>query len=206
MSSFSFPPAPLQEKKEAEERLARQKEEEKKRRGRSLPDTQAEIQKYITAIGEIQAKSPSEVTFKLIKIELTLLKEQLIQKAKEVSTKLLEGLAADIRQQNLEITTHFESMLARIKMKSTSVTELADLKNFSKQVETTEIPKLKQEIDFMQEKIKILMLFRYPISRADFNLSWNVNRYPLHLLEGQSTTKQAQPRSTCVSVPPCSSR
>jgi dynein heavy chain len=33
------------------------------------------------------------------------------------------------------------------------------------------------------------MVFRYPISRADFNLSWNVNRYPLHLLDGLEDTK-----------------
>ena len=182
------------EKKEADRLAAEAKakaaaDEERKRRGHTLAETHAEILKYQTAITEIQNCSPSEVTFHMLKIELHLLKEQLISKAKEVSNKLLEGLAGEIRQQNLDITTKFESMLARIKKKSTSVNELAELKSFSRQVETVEIPKLQKEIDHMQEKIRCLMLFRYPISRADFNLSWNVNRYPLHLMEGMEDTK-----------------
>jgi len=180
--------------KEAERLAAEAKaqaaaDEERKRRGHSLAETHAEIQKYYTAIADIQSKSPSEVCFRMIKIELTLLKEQLVSKAKEVGHRLLEGLAADIRSQNLELTAKFESMMARIKLKSSSVSELAELKSFSRQVEVVEIPKLQESIRAMQSKINCLMHFRYPISRADFNLSWNVNRYPLHLLEGLEDAK-----------------
>jgi len=178
-----------EEKAKAEADAARQREEERKRLGHSLAETEREIGKYFDAITTIQRLSPSEVTFKLVKIELSLVKEQLIAKAKEVGTKLLEGLAADIRQQNLDLTNKFEKMIARLRAKSTSVTELAELKSFSRAVETEEIPRLQKDIQTMQAKIQILVNFRYPLSRSDFNLSWNVNRYPLHLMEALEETK-----------------
>ena len=176
-----------------EKRLADEEEEKRKEdakpKGHTLAETEAEIQKYIDAITAISNVSPSEVTFKMIKVECQMLKEQLITKAKEILNQLLEGLATQIRELNMELTKKFEAFLSRIKMKSEDVAQLAELKAFTKKIEGVEIPKLKSEIESMQAQISTLMSFRYPISRSDFNLSWSVVRYPLHLVEAMEEAK-----------------
>jgi dynein heavy chain len=155
----------------------------------SLADTEGEIQRYINAIDAINATSPSEVTFQLIKIECQLLKEQLSNRAKEIAHSLLEGLASWVRTENEYLTALYNEHLANIRMKPQNVNELAALKQYARQVEAVEIARLKQDIAEMQAKLRVLMQFRFSISRADFNLSWTVTRYPQYLFEALEECK-----------------
>ena len=84
-----------------------------------LTETKAEIQRFLNAITEIRNTSPNEVSFRLIKVQCEMIKDQLIGKAQEITSKLLNGLAAYVRRQNEILSLQFQALLKRIKVRKT---------------------------------------------------------------------------------------
>mmetsp|Transcript_30720 Transcript_30720/g.59916 ORF Transcript_30720/g.59916 Transcript_30720/m.59916 type:complete len:4305 (+) Transcript_30720:116-13030(+) len=155
----------------------------------TVEETRDEIQKFVNYAEEVQNISPTEVSFRLIKIELHMVKEQLISKAKLIAMKLQEGLAKSIEQNNRAIEAEFEEMLTRIKTRSMNVEELADLKTRSRQIETQDIPRLQGELANMQANLRILDHFQFDITREEFELSWTVRQYPQNVVDAMEDTK-----------------
>lgn len=155
----------------------------------SVQETRDEIQKFMTYVEDIQNLSPSEVVFRMIKIDCHMVKEQLTAKSREIAQKLMEGLAKQVNEHSNSISKEFEEMLTFIKTRSTNVEQLAELKTRSVEIENKEVPRLQGEIRAMQETLGVLDSFEYSITREDFNLSWSVVRYPQSVIEAMEETK-----------------
>ena len=82
----------------------------------TLDETRAEFTKFHNAIRAIQDRSPSEVYFRMIKVECKLVKEQLMSKAREISSKLMDGLLNKVREFNLAMTDDCQNMLQLLKV------------------------------------------------------------------------------------------
>ena len=144
----------------------------------SLQETKAEIERFQTAIREVNELSPSEVTYSAVRIDCQMIKEQLVSQAQAVSTKLMDGLAMRVREQCQSIAADFDSIMEGISAKPQDAQGLAALRALAADVRSRQIPHMKEVINDMQAVLKVLEEFLYSVDAKDFALSWNVVRFP----------------------------
>ena len=68
-----------------------EKEEEEVEKPNTLEETRREIQRFVTAAADIRVESKTYVNFGMVRVNCKTIKDQLISKAKRLSSKLLEG-------------------------------------------------------------------------------------------------------------------
>jgi len=158
---------------------------------KTLQETKNEIQKYLDLIDNIRNLGPTEVHFRFISIDCQLVKEQLILRAQELAHKLMEGLATEIHNTNLTLKNEFDVMIARLRLKPTSVADLSELKSLTERIDKTEVPRLKAALTELNQKSAVLDSFRYSISRDDFTLASSTARYPVNILYTMEYTKMS---------------
>lgn len=149
----------------------------------SLEETTAEIAKFLRYAQEIQDLSPTHVTFRLIKIECNLVKEQLAEKARNIAHKLMEGLCEVARQQSNDMKNDFERILDRLGRKSHNVKQLAELQEFVAAVDRQHIPRLKREIKTLLNRLQVLYDINYGVPTEDQDISWKLQTRPQRVTE-----------------------
>lgn len=152
-------------------------------------ETEREIQKFVNYADEVSKLSPTVVTFRMIRVNCEPAKRALMAKATTMSERLMQGLCEQIREHNLEKREKFGLLLKRVRKKSQTVADLAELKQLVNAIETTEIPKLQSDLTHMRRNLSALDKFGYEISREDFNLAWSVTSYPVLILRSLDDTK-----------------
>lgn len=154
-----------------------------------LKETIAEITRFLKYADEITNLSPTFVTFRMIKVDASLAKEQLVSKARLIADRLMLGLSDRVHGQNVSRKIKMEAIFKRIRQKSTHVSDLAELKALVSSIEETEIPHMFREILYMRRNIEALESFQFSLPRENSDLSWGVASYPQLILRALDDTK-----------------
>jgi dynein heavy chain len=158
-------------------------------REHTVEETRDEIRAYYDAVDAIQSRSPTDVYFRMMKIETALAKESLVAKARVLAVNMCKGLETQVRRRHEVLKAEFEAILERLRKPSEDVFELSELKEFSKNLESVEIPRMKEEIANMRSKLEVFEEFLFIVSKEDLSLSWDVVRYPTLVLETMEDVK-----------------
>ena len=188
-AKMSFWSSPAAGEGDANANNKKEDEDEEERPKHTLEETRAEIQKLMVMISEVQSLSPNEVTFALVKVEVKMLKDQLVAKAREVANRLLDGLVDQVKEQCAKLTASYEEMINRVKTKSLRVQDLAELKDRAASIEDTEIPALQRAIAVMQQTMDCLAQFRYHVPQSVFSTAWTTVSYPVLILAALEDAK-----------------
>ncbi|XXQ31525.1 Dynein heavy chain AAA lid domain containing protein [Plasmodiophora brassicae] len=160
-------------------------------RKRTCQETRDEIARYLQAEADINATSLNQITFPMITVQCEMIKNQLISKAQDMSKSLINGFLSEVRTLTENLNDSFSGKLARLKAPSKDVSDLAELKDFVKRIEKTEIVQMLQDIDMIRRHIAVLDEFNTALPQYDFELFWKIVAWPREIKSAIHESKVA---------------
>ncbi|CAM9135038.1 unnamed protein product, partial [Choristocarpus tenellus] len=143
----------------------------------SSDDYFAKVREFHEASVAISSCSMNHELFKLVRVNTIEVTQILKDKAQELRDALLESIVGKVRDQNHDIISRYESILARIVEKPANEAELAALRDFIKESKA-KVSLLILEVREVHARLAALAELSYRISEEDIRLSWRTMDYP----------------------------
>ena len=93
-------------------------DEDRELRKRTWQETRSQILYFVNSEKAIENTSPNSITFPLLTVQCDMLKDQLIKKARQMSTKLLEGFTEEMKKFMEEVNDDFAGKLSRLQVRT----------------------------------------------------------------------------------------
>jgi dynein heavy chain len=138
----------------------------------------ARIRQYHSIIAEVETAVSYDVEyFDLVRVDATVLKETLTNKAAELRDALCDQLTFTARERLAEIGDMYEKMLERVSQKPADEAELRDLKIYLEKSNDI-ILNTVEEVAGIHTKLDSLSEFGVLIQKEDSDLAWSTMKYP----------------------------
>ncbi|KAF1323628.1 Axonemal dynein heavy chain, partial [Globisporangium splendens] len=130
------------------------------------------------------------VPLPLVCVNTLNLKQYLKTRAIEIRNVLIDSIARDAREKNMDITLRYEAILRRINDKPTNEAQLARLKEFVNESKAV-IAGIVKEVDQIHERLDAMNEFSHKPSNEDFKLAYSTKEWPLRVAHAADTCDSA---------------
>ena len=143
----------------------------------STAEYEEELNKLQAAMHEVNELSFRYESFSLVRVSTNSIKKILHERAKQLRDGLVQLVADEARQNNLNVIEQYNAILERIGEKPANEKQLAELRSFIEKSRTT-VDHVKKEVVEIRRSLQMLEKFNVPISVEDMGLSWATLEYP----------------------------
>ena len=133
----------------------------------SLPDSHAEIQRYLSLAEEIRNVTPDEVVLNLVAVSTEDVKKALSGRAVEFASLICRKIASDTREISSFINTSYDEIVYKVSQKPTETDALVKLENYFLHEVSLEQGKLVQDIRNFQRMWHFLVEHDHLLPKDD---------------------------------------